>query len=799
MKDLEKMHVADIIALTNLYLTPRTLLEIWKEDEELEGIPQRNLAKKMLLENLEYVSELVEDEVYLYQFLVKHDQEIDRFKLLMALLINYKERLSMSGGVKIPQEELEMIRSGIAEVKRLLKGINRTVVHYNVSSDGNQITNLTIINTKEELEGKNRKERNNNAQRLENLEKDIDFIDIMQSIFTADIEYSIAFDSSIGSDIRYMIEYNTVMREYKGKLNEVDTTLPVSTLASKIDRIKFLEEMARALELHIEEINFDKLLLCSAYRFIEGIEQGYIRKDAIEEVRQRLIIMKKHMEKNPKLIVYPDISYTLKDLESDLARFICKEKNTTYLSKEEAQQLIEELLEGKITLTSLGKQIIEALQIDSSTLSKILQKNPNNYIYFLLQEKNTYSKSIILKDIINAKICSSDLLKLLCEKADLTPEEISDLFDKEIITVSDLKAVRENTGVIITDNSLFEKYRQYKENPNKEENRIQFERYVLAYRNTEILGKAPEEVQSKAEEFMGKVGEEIELSDLVTLYGYHILPLKVVVDWGGEEIIEELLQSGNLKPADARYLRDEGLLNEEVLERLFQKCRNMAYSDQVSLVSAVFDGQTPEEQQIRERLAQYYNIEKGINNFGKRTSLPNKKGLNKNQDEEPKRKIKMRDPGAKYNFLASVDKDVTTDSGIVDGHIIFHYPNIDDGIVLIEKLHKITTNKKNGMIEIKPDNESATYIMSEEEFINMKFQLIQDGKIDRTQLTQKWWVTRDPEHWIPHNGTAYWEKAIMQRFNVCEENPRYSIEDINRIQELKSRSIESKKNDERDI
>lgn len=39
----------------------------------------------------------------------------------------------------------------------------------------------------------------------------------------------------------------------------------------------------------------------------------------------------------------------------------------------------------------------------------------------------------------------------------------------------------------------------------------------------------------------------------------------------------------------------------------------------------------------------------------------------------------------------------------------------------------------------------------------------------------------------------------MQRFNVCEENPRYSIEDINKIQKLKAKSIESKKNDERDI
>ena len=53
----------------------------------------------------------------------------------------------------------------------------------------------------------------------------------------------------------------------------------------------------------------------------------------------------------------------------------------------------------------------------------------------------------------------------------------------------------------------------------------------------------------------------------------------------------------------------------------------------------------------------------------------------------------MRDPGAKYNFLASIDEGVTVEAGIIDGHIIFHYPNIDGGTVVIEKLHKISEDK----------------------------------------------------------------------------------------------------------
>ena len=158
----------------------------------------------------------------------------------------------------------------------------------------------------------------------------------------------------------------------------------------------------------------------------------------------------------------------------------------------------------------------------------------------------------------------------------------------------------------------------------------------------------------------------------------------------------------------------------------------------------------------------------------------------------------MRDPGAKYKLLASFDKDVKIEEGIVDGHIIFHYPNIDGGTVLIEKLHKISTDRETGIIVIRADNESATYVMSEEEFIKLKGALIdENGKIDRTVMTQRWWFTRDPEHWIAHSGISGWEKSLKERFNINEENSRYSEEELAKIEELMTKSIESKKGEDR--
>lgn len=794
MNKVEKMHITDIIDITNFFMDPKSLVEIWKEPTENSGTTHKKTALEIFEEDPNIVLELMENEFELYSFLVEHDEEIDKPRLLMMMLINYKQRLGMLAGLNVDYEEIRNIKNGLNGIKKLLKGMDKTFIFYDTESKNDRILDLIIINSKEEAEGKERKNRNSNNMRLQEIQSDINFGNIIQALWPSDIEFVIPIEKEIGTALRFVIEYNTVLDE-NGNMPETMQKEYMSSLIETVDRNKFVVEMARVLELHIEEINMDKLLLCSAYRYIQEIEQGNIEKEDISSLKKRLETLKKHIKKNYTINIPPVGSYSIRELERDLKRFVGKE-NVTYISKEQEEKIIQTLLTGEITLTNLGKQNLDAIFIEPSILTKILQNNPNNYTLFLKQGKCPYNKNIIIRDIIEAKKCSEHLLKLLCENTDITPEEICDLFEREIISVSDLKSVRGQVGTIITNSKLFEQYKKYKqkidEGQDAESERSQLERYALAYRNTEILGKEESEAQEKAEEFITDVGDEIEISDIMLLYKFNIIPLKVSVEWGGEEIIEQLLESESLKPADAKYLKNEGLLNENVVERIFKKCSQMSYAYQVSLVYAIFDGQTPEEQEIREKLAQYYHIENGITNStgnghtGKRRNL-------KNGQEESERKIKMRDPGAKYNLLASIDRDVKIEEGIIDGHIIFHYPNVEDGTVLIEKLHRITLNKSTGLIEIRPDNQAATYVLSEEEFIKMKSQLIQDGKIDRTELTQRWWITRDPEHWIPHTGIRGWEQALKERFLIDAENQKYTQDDLVKIEQLIEKSIESKR------
>lgn len=819
MRKLEELKLGEIISEISICLAARSLYDIWKD--QLEDVqtnktisnPQGKTAIE-ILQDRDYADELINEPTKLGMFLFEHEQEIDNIKFIMSMIRNYKD--SIARGDLSPEIKREYEKN-ISTARKFLRGTNETFVYYSWESRTGRIEKLIIEDTKDVAEGIPRPRKMKNVERLQVLEEEKSFENIIQSLLTSDVENIIPYNKKVGTELRFMIEYNSILHSFGGDQEEFARNLQkegFEKLADNMATDLFVNEMALQLKTYIEEIDIDKMLLCSALRYLEDIQYEIISREKADDVYQILQTIQKHVKKNAEISFKGDngetITYGTRSLEKDMKKFIREGKNVYFLPVEKCNELRTKILEGELLLGDISSQIFEALTISNQALSELLRKHPNNYIFFLRQNGHSpYQKAQILKDIINSKQCSTDLLQLLCEKTDITPEEVCDLFDKGIISVGDLKSVRERVGPIITDKKLFKKYQEYKEKKNTEQQvstqpsktqevevaRTELETYALAYRNTELIGKTNEQQEERGEEFVAEVGDEIEPIDLVTLYGLDIIPLKVAVDWGGERIIEQLLRNETLKPADARYLRDNGLLDEKVLERLFKNSVNMSYSYQVALVCTVFDGQTPEEQEIREKLAQYYHIENAIGGSYKKGGSTRK--TTRREEVEPKQNVKMRDPGAKYNLLSSLDNDVRIEEGIVDGHIIFHYPNIEEGTVIIEKLHKITTNKETGLIEIKADNESATYVLSEEEFIKMKTQLIKDGKVDRTELTQRWWVTRDPEHWIPHAGISSWEKALKERFEISEENSRYSPEDLAKIEDLIAKSIESKKGEER--
>ena len=345
MYKVEKMHMADIIEQINLYLTPQSLCEIWNKEQGRKN-PQKPTAWEIIRDNDKFIYQLMESNIQLYAFLMEHESEIDKLRFIMVTLRNFKERLGIAEKYPIPQQEMKDIQEGLAGIKKLLKGINETYVFYNIEESTNKINRLMIINTAEEADGRSRKSRNSNAERLAALEEELELTDVAQGILPYDFEYTIAFDERIGAEMRYMAEYNTVVNEYGSDFSQLDGNLTVTDLAGEIDRVKFIAETLNALGLHIEEVNMDKMLLCSAYRYIDGIELQEIKRNAVNEVKKRLEIIRRHIRKNVTIKVYPDISYSLRDFERDLKRFVGNAENTKFLTKEDVQQLKDGLLSG---------------------------------------------------------------------------------------------------------------------------------------------------------------------------------------------------------------------------------------------------------------------------------------------------------------------------------------------------------------------------------------------------------------------------------------------------------------------
>lgn len=802
MNKLDEMSLSKILEKTSLCISTDSLLSVWRQGAK----PQRNAFNPdgtSALEELKdknLANELIEqaNSGRLIKFLFAHEAELDKTKLVLDILLAYKENLK-SG--KLPPETKREYTQGLAGAIALLKDIDETYTYYIKEKDSNKFKRVNFINTKEAATGETRSVKEKNKKRLEQLESEEDLSNIIAFLIPADVEFMIPYSKEIGENIRFMIEHNTVMDELDGDTEafmQICQAQGFDNFIKGLEKSKFTPEIKRAIEEQIGDINIDKLLMCSAARYLQALEVGKIPKEQVTEIYERIKFMQSHIKKNTRLEnnaagKKQTLYYDTTDLEMDMRRFIPRGDKVEYFTAKKCQRMKKAVISGEVPLNSLTAEEFSALLISHEETNILLKSSPNNYIFFLREGTMYHPKETILRRIIGANECSQELLKLLCEKTDITCEEIRQLFDLGIISTSDLESIKGQREEIITDEKIYEKYKEHLESRDEEESektRIQLERYALAYRKLELAGKTAEEVEQRGEEFVITVGEDVKTSDLIDLYGLDLIPLKVAVDWGGEDIIEGLLKAERLKPSDARNLRDKGLLNKDILVRLFQNCTNMSYAYQVALVYTVFDGQTQEEREAKQELAQYYHIENGISSVGKRKN-PRQIERNTKTEDEPQPKIKMRDPGAKYNLLFALDEDVKIEEGIIDGHIIFHYPNVDGGLVLIEKLHKITTNKDSGLIEIKADNGCATYIISEEEFIAIKSRLIQNGKVGRTEMTQRWF--RKPGYWIAHTGKDAWERGIKGRFQIDSKNPRYSSpEDLAKMEELLRISAESR-------
>jgi len=640
--------------------------------------------------------------------------------------------------------------------------------------------------------GYKRTERPENLKRKEQIQED-DFEKIVSKLSANDLYYVLRIPKMKGKE--------DIQREEEKTKYGVSTIMKTRFIPNEIDD----SEKLKLINENIQIVDFDDLLLCSAMRYVEALDGGNVNVEDMGEVYKILLLIKKQLAVGAKLDCEYNggkVHYSSRELEGVMKRWIVRgNEEPQYVSPKECREKKAKVIEGSQTLKDMSAREYALMEISPEEEIRILRENPENYVFFLKQQKIKYAKQKILNDIIAIGKCSSELFELLCRKTEITPDEICDLFEKGIITVEDLKTAREIKEIpIITAEILYERYEEYKMARGDQEKegiaRKKIERYALAYRQTELLGKTEEELEEKGNQFMEKKGDAIKQEDIIPLYALDIIPLNVAVDWGGENVLEELLAQEKLKPADAKYLKGKGFLTEALLMRIFDKFPDMSYAYQFAITIEIF-----EEEEVQERVAQHYHIGFGMvskkRDEGDLTVEESNLG-NENADEVIKgeksvgTKLKSRPPSSKYKLLAAADKRKTIEEGIKDGHIIFHYPSLDGGTVVIEKMHKVIKNTKTGKVEIKTDDGLATYVMSEQEFIDIKGDLIKDGKVVRRQLSSRW--LHKLGYWYMHYGERGWEDAMIERLKMNARNPMHTTEDLEEIEKRVKESIRSRQN-----
>ena len=89
MDKVEKMHISEILDMTNLFITSDTLLEIWKDSTQGSNTLEGESVLDIFEQNPDLITELLNNDLEMYTFLVEHDAE----ESLGFVLIAGKETL----------------------------------------------------------------------------------------------------------------------------------------------------------------------------------------------------------------------------------------------------------------------------------------------------------------------------------------------------------------------------------------------------------------------------------------------------------------------------------------------------------------------------------------------------------------------------------------------------------------------------------------------------------------------------------------------------------------------------------
>lgn len=706
-----------------------SLDEICREMKNLKLFPHDiiNISKDFSI----YVSFMEKYKEDTWDFIKKHEDKIDKEKLVYVLTNAAKDYLIASKNFKNPNKL--KIQKAYETGLKLLNGIKRTFPTV-IAKDGKFV--FEAVGSVNDLKLDNRQK--NEAQNYELKKMEESGVDRYTLVFGVIDEFSscVCKSNENADTFSRILRYNCkkVIKKYKMKGVEENEEFYIDT---------YVSEIRDYLKRFPKEFNMEKIMLLSAWRMKNSLENESekLKEDEIKDIIKCMKYYNENIKKNisiketiQKSVFGPEIGeiqYSTEELREDFKKVI----GDKYYSDIELEDIKSKILNGESNLSDLeNPQIYNLINFTNEEVNNI----KSNYQNFDVLLKLNHISKEEAKEIIqkNRFSIGYETIKILASKRFISENDIKEMYLNGNISTSTMEEIVNDTrfNIEITCQELLNKYEEFLESREDDVKLTRVKKY----------GKLAKKINSKdpkmEEEFYGEIIDKLYSNrdelDLDELYDLEILPIQTLIDWDGEERIYKLIENLKLKSEDIVQLLKRDILNIQKMGNALVKSK----SSKIEKIKYICDSfsyqcntkEEADEQAINaESLTQYVemsNIIKDVdeNAFLERGQSEHKKTIKLGNGK--KRKEYVSDIISRWNLFKELDDNCTVEM-YNDGTTKFELPNVNGGTVVFEKTLKM---KDDVMV---PDYAKATYIMSYSDYIKNRPRIEQQAYTSKDSKT----------------------------------------------------------------
>lgn len=542
----------------------------------------------------------VEDTKEVKEFLIEHEESIDKEKFILLTVKNYKDNIELLEKklLKYTNQfstdnttenfsrlanlhvQTHQQKENLERALKLCKGIEKVLTYYYYDETEKRYR-VGVVDSRKVIDGK--KTNLKSIKRFDEI--DLNFKGgnpnekygleyVLQSLLLTDL-YHVFPDEQFGTQIRTMILENQVIElgiKSKAELESLKVLELYDDYVNTTEDLDFdalLPKVKETLREYAEYIDMDKLLITSAYRFCEALEEKSISESALLDVKELLKGIIENI-KNKNTFISCDLqnklanALELKQVKFDvneIKKYLSQFVGNTYLTSKQIEKYREQINSGEIKLIDVPNEYVDVI-FSNQELEQLSLLSPENLIY-VLQKQNWDASKII------------------------------ELYEEDYISLESVKKIKEciDLSNIVSLEKLNSYYKMNRQSTQNDETDINYKRYLELYKEIFINGKNEEEIKDISNQIMESMVETFEgneydkaIKEYLTL---GLLKLEVIADWSNESFITELFNDGQISLEDIKGLVEKEKISFECLSNICKELINnedMEYDERLKLI-----------------------------------------------------------------------------------------------------------------------------------------------------------------------------------------------------------------------